>query len=75
MHSACRLANDFSVLVYKLSLLFRPLAQELYRTENLHPPGHPVTAGVPRTVLKRHSVFRAGTCVPEGRFPGHVLCL
>ena len=65
MHSACRLANYFCVPVYKLSLFYRPRKQELYRTESLHPPGHPVTAGVPTTVLKRHPVFRAGTCVPN----------
>lgn len=71
----CRFANYCCVLVYKLSLLSRPRAQELYRTESLQPPGYSVTAGVQRTVSKRHPVFHAVTCVPEGRFPGRVLCL
>jgi len=39
-------STNCCVSVYKLSLLSRPRAQELYRTESLHPPGYPVTAGV-----------------------------
>jgi hypothetical protein len=70
VHSACRFANDCFVLVYKLSLLSRPRTQELYRTESLQPPGYPVTAGVQSAVSNRQPVFRAGTCVPEGRFTG-----
>jgi hypothetical protein len=35
-------------MAYMVCLLSCPRARQLYRTESLHPPGHPVTAAVLR---------------------------
>jgi hypothetical protein len=43
-------------------------AQQLYRTDSLHPPGHPATAAVPRTAIKdtHCTIFRHKTGAKHG---------
>jgi hypothetical protein len=52
------LLNPYEVLLYIVSLLSFPQAQQLYDTECLHSPGHRVTVAVHReTVKDTHCIY------------------
>ena len=51
----------------QVSLLSFPRARQLYRTESLYPPAHPVTAAVLRTAIKETYWTVAYLCMGNKR--------